>query len=223
MRYASVTLALALLLAVSAAPAEAGEPGWRIRAFGALLDPNTSQIVVNGDGDDILVEADRAFGGGFGVEYQFHRFLGVDAGLVGASPEVSLSADIPGLGAIRVSDGLSTVLLTADLLVHLTPGSEILDLYLGGGIAGVNPGGMSFDVLGIDRLNVEAESYITWAVRAGLDLSLGADSGWAATLGARYVPGDVDFRQLGVPGGIDDTSELGFDILTLTAGVAYRF
>ena len=55
----------------------------------------------------------------------------------------------------------------------------------------------------------------------GLDIALGAESPWAVSLGARYLPGDVEFQQLDGP--VDDTNELGFNIWSFTAGVAYRF
>ena len=222
MRYASILLVLALLGGLPAAPADAGEPGWRVRGFGALLAPDTSETTVNGDGDTILIEADRGFGGGGSVEYQFHRFVGVDAGVMGASPEITLSADIPEFGALSLADGLSTVVFTGDLLVHLTPGSSIVDLYAGAGVAAVTTGGLSYDVLGIQRLNVDGENYVTWSARAGLDLAFGRDSRWAASLGVRYIPGDIELRQLGIPAE-DATAKLGFNILSFTAGVAYRF
>lgn len=222
MRYASILPGLALLLCLPAAPADAGEPGWRVRGFGALLSPDTSQTTVNDDGDAILIEASRSFGGGGGVEYQFHRFVGVEAGILGASPEIALNADVPGLGALSVADTLTTVVLTGDLLVHLTPGSPIVDLYLGGGIAGVNPGDLSYDILDIQLINVRAEDYVTWSARAGLDLAFGRDSHWAASLGVRYMPGDLEIRQLGLPAD-DATVKVDFNILSFTAGVAYRF
>jgi hypothetical protein len=193
-----------------------------VRGFGALLSPDTSETTVNGDGDDILINAGHGFGGGGSVEYQFHRFVGVDAGIMGASPEISLSADIPELGALSLSDNLTTAVFTGDVLVHLTPGSPIVDLYVGAGIAAVAPGGLTYDILGIERLNVDAGGYVTWSARAGLDLAFGRDSSWAASLGVRYIPGDIELRQLGVPAE-DATAKIGFNILSFTAGVAYRF
>ncbi len=129
---------------------------------------------------------------------------------------------MPGLGAISVADSMTTGVLTGDVLVHLTPGSPIVDLYLGAGIAGVNPGDLSYDILGIQRINVRGENYVTWSARAGLDLALGRDSRWAASLGVRYIPGDLEIRQLGLPAA-DATVKVGFNILSFTAGVAYRF
>ena len=58
--------------------------------------------------------------------------------------------------------------------------------------------------------------YIAYASR------LGENSPWAASLGVRYIPGDIELRQLGVPAD-DDSEEFGFNILSFTAGVAYRF
>lgn len=222
MRYAGIALGLALLVGLPSAPVEADELGWRVRGFGALLDPDTSESTVNGDGDTILIEAGRAFGGGGSVEYRFHRFVGADAGVMGASPEITLGADIPGIGALSLSDNLTTVVFTADVLFHLTPGSPIVDLYAGAGVAAVTTGGLGYDVLGIQRLNVDGENYVTWSARAGLDLAFGRDSHWAATLGVRYIPGDIELRQLGAPAD-DDSAEFGFNILSFTAGLAYRF
>ena len=221
MRYAGISLGLALLLGLPAAPADAGETGWRLRGFGALLNPDTSDTIVNDDGENILISADRAFGGGATVEYQFHRYLGVDAGIMGASPEVTLDADVAELGVLSLSDNLTTIVITGDVLVHLIPGSPIVDLYVGAGIASVAPGGLSYDILGIEQINVEGEDYVTWSARAGLDLAFGADSHWAASLGVRYIPGDLELRQLGLPA--DDTVKVDFNIFSFTAGVAYRF
>ena len=221
MRYAGISLGLALLLGLPAAPADAGETGWRLRGFGALLNPDTSETIVNDDGENILISADRAFGGGATVEYQFHRYLGVDAGIMGASPEVTLDADVAELGVLSLSDNLTTIVITGDVLVHLIPGSPIVDLYVGAGIASVAPGGLSYDILGIEQINVEGEDYVTWSARAGLDLAFGADSHWAASLGVRYIPGDLELRQLGLPA--DDTVKVDFNIFSFTAGVAYRF
>lgn len=223
MRYAGVLFGLALLVGLASAPAGAGETGWRVRGFGALLDPDTSETLVNGDGDDILIGADRRIGGGGSVEYQFHRFGGFEAGFMSAAPEITLSADLPEIGALSLSDSLTLVVFTGDALVHVTPGSPMLDLYVGAGVAVVAPGDLSYDVLGIERLNVDAASYVTWSARAGLDIALGADSPWSVSLGARYIPGDVEFRQLGVPAGVDATDKVGFNIWSFTAGVAYRF
>ena len=85
----------------------------------------------------------------------------------------------------------------------------------------MNTGRLSYDVLGIDRISLEGKDYFTWSVRGGIDLGLGRDSGWAASFGVRYVPGDIEFRQLGEDP--DDTASVGFNLLTFTVGVAYRF
>jgi hypothetical protein len=146
----------------------------------------------------------------------------VEGGVVIAAPDITLSADVPPLGSLSFPDTLTTLVFTGDALIHVTPGSSVLDLYLGAGVAAVSPGDLSFDVLGLERLNVTAESYVTWSVRAGLDIGLGADSPWAVSLGARYIPGDVELRQLGVPEE-DDSATFGFNIWSVTAGVAYRF
>jgi opacity protein-like surface antigen len=222
MRYAGVLIGLASLVGFSALPADAGETGWRVRGFGALLNPDTSEMTVNGDGDEILVEGEHGFGGGVGVEYQFHKFLGVEGGVVVAGPKITLSGNLPEVGSLSLSDTVRTTIFTGDALLHVTPGNPVLDLYLGAGIAAVAPGDLSYDILGIQQLNVRAENYVTWSARAGLDLALGADSPWAVSLGARYIPGDVELRQLDVQ--VDDaTEEFGFNIWSFTAGVAYRF
>jgi hypothetical protein len=222
MKYASVLVALAALIGSSARPVDAGETGWRLRAFGALLSPDTSETTFNGDGDEIRIEGGSGLGGGAGLEYQLHRLVGVEGGFVIAAPEITLAADVPQLGALSLADTLTTTVFTGDLLVHVTPRSPVLDLYVGGGIAVVAPGDLSYDVLGIEQLNVRAENYVTWSARAGLDLALGSESPWAVTLGARYVPGDVELRQLGVDSE-DDSDEFSFNLWSFTAGVAYRF
>jgi opacity protein-like surface antigen len=221
MRYASVPVALVSLIGLAALPAEAGETGWRVRGFGALLNPDTRETVVNDEGDDILVEGEHGFGVGASFEYQFHRLMGVEGGFVIAGPEITLAADVPQLGPLSLSDTLRTVVFTGDALVHVSPGNPNLDLYVGAGIAAVVSGDLGYEALGTQRLDARAENYVTWSVRAGLDIALGAESPWAVSLGARYLPGDVEFRQLDTP--VDDTRDLGFNLWSFTAGVAYRF
>jgi opacity protein-like surface antigen len=223
MRFAHVPLGVALLICLLATHASAADPGWRLRMFAAGVFPDTDETILNPEGEEIHVTAGSAFGGGAGLEYQFTRHLGGELGVVVGSPKVELGADIPGIGSISVSDAMTTVVVTADLLVHLTPASPTIDFYVGAGIARVSYGDLNYDVpVGEpETLDATVAADLTWSARAGIELAFGEDSGWAATAGVRYIPSELEAWQVGTPA--DATATFDFNMLNVTAGLVYRF
>ena len=220
MRYARVALAVALLIGFLASDARAADPGWGLRAFAAGFDPDTRETIVNPDGQEIEVVAGSALGAGVGLEYRFTTRVGVDLGVMAGAPKIELSQDVPGFGPVSLSDSMTTVVGTVDLLIHLTPGKSI-DLYVGAGVAGIRYGDLSYSLADLGSFDVRVDNDVTWSVRAGIDIALGADSGWSAVGGVRYIPSSLDAWQIGTPP--DATASFDFDIFSFTAGVGYRF
>jgi outer membrane protein W len=220
MRYAHVSLAAAMLTCVLAAPASAADPRWGFRVFAAGFDPDTRETIVNPEGRQIEVVAGSALGAGAGLEYCFTPHIGLDLGVMAGTPEIELSQDVPIIGRVSLSDSMTTVVGTADLLVHLTPGRSV-DVYVGAGVAGIRYGDLSYGLADLGSFDVSVEDDVTWSVRAGIDIALGADSGWSAVGGVRYIPSKLDVWQIGTPA--DDTVSFDFNIFSFTVGVGYRF
>lgn len=220
MRYAHVSTGVALLICLLATPASAADPGWGLRVFAAGFDPDTRETIVNPAGQEVQIVGRSALGAGAGLEYRFTTRIGIDLGVMAGAPKIELSQDVPGFGPVSLSDSMTTVVGTADLLVHLTPGRSI-DLYVGAGVAGVRYGDLSYNLMDLGSFDVRVDNDVTWSARAGIDIALGADSGWSAVGGVRYIPSKIDLWQIGTPA--DDAVSFDFNIFSFTVGVGYRF
>ena len=201
-------------------PVDAADGSWRLRAFAAGFDPDTRETIMNPEGQEIQVVGKSALGAGVGLEYRFTRHVGVDVGVMAGAPKIELSQDLPIIGPVSLSDSMTTVVGTADLLVHLTPGRSI-DLYVGAGLAGIRYGDLSYSLMDLGSFDVSVDNDVTWSARAGIDIALGADSGWSAVGGVRYIQSTIDLWQIGTPA--DATASFDFNIFSFTVGVGYRF
>ncbi len=220
MRRTLVILAVIALCAALAAPVSANE-NWRLRIFAAGFDPDIGETVVNDDGDDIHIGGGSDLGIGAGLEYRFTDRVGVELGIMQGAPEVSLSADVAGFGRIAVADTTNTIVVSGDVLVHLTPASPTLDFYLGAGIANVSYGDLRYEVADLDSFAVSVDDDFTYSLRAGVDIAFGRDSNWAAVGGLRYIFSDLDLKQTDPP--TSDPVSIGADLFNFTVGVAYSF
>jgi hypothetical protein len=132
MKRTTVLLATIALCAAISTPASAADTGWHLRAFAAGFDPDLDVMVPAENPEEIRVLAESDLGYGASLEYQFSNLLGVELGVMQASPVIVLSADdVPGYGDIFLRDSMSTTAITLDLNFHLTPNSESFDFYLG--------------------------------------------------------------------------------------------
>ena len=221
MKKTLVMLAATIFLCSPAAPIDAAESGWKLRVFIAGIDPDLSETVVNDDGDDIRVTGDSALGMGVSLEYQFSNRLGVDLGIMSGAPNVKLSADIPEFGQVSFKDSMSTTIVNLDLLVHLTPSSPTLDFYVGAGAAKASYGDLNYNVLDVDNLELRVDDDLTWSARAGIDISFGSDSKWAAFGGLRYMPSQIKVWE--PDDGPNDSETFDYNIFNFNVGLALRF
>jgi opacity protein-like surface antigen len=202
-------------------PAAAADQGWHLRVFAAGFDPDLDVNVPAENPDLVRVTADSDLGFGASLEYRFSDLLGVELGLMQASPEIELSADIPGYGHLSLTDSMSTQVITLDLDVHLTPSSEYFDVYLGAGIANVGYSDLHYVDPDGDPLDLAVSDDFTYSAKAGLDIALGRSSSWAAFGGLRYVWSDIEVRQTDEPNGGTETFD--FNLFHFTVGIAYTF
>jgi opacity protein-like surface antigen len=217
MKRALIFLAIAAFLGTLASPADAADSGWNLRVFAAGFDPDLDMMVPAENPDEVRVRADSDLGFGVSLEYQFNKLLGLEAGFMKASPTIELSAeDIPGYGDIVLSDSMSTTALLLDLNFHLTPSSEFFDLYLGGGFARLNYGDLHYEEPDGDTLDLGVGNDTGFSAKAGLGISLGRNSNWAAFGALRYIWTDIEVTQ-------EDTVTFDFDTLSFSVGIAVSF
>lgn len=204
-----------------AVPVSAAEKGWQIRVYAAGFDPSLDVMVPAENPEEVRVTADSDLGFGASLEYRFNNLLGLEVGYMQASPTVELSADVPGMGHLSLTDSMSTRVITLDLDIHLTPRSQSFDCYLGGGVASVGYGNLHYVDPDGDPLDLETSSDVGYSVKAGLGIALGKNSKWEAVGGLRYIWTDLEARQAQDPNG--DSATFDFDTFSFSVGLGYRF
>jgi outer membrane protein W len=217
MKRTRILLAVAGMIGALATPAAAADSGWHLRVFAAGFDPDLDVIVPAENPDEVRVRADSDLGFGVSLEYQFNNLLGLEAGFMKASPAIELSAeDIPGYGDISLTDSMSTTALTLDLNFHLTPNSEYFDLYLGAGIASMGYGDLHYVEPDGDSLELGVDDDLGYSAKAGLGISLGKNSNWAAFGALRYIWTDLEVTQ-------ENAATFDFNTFSFTVGIAVSF
>ena len=217
MKRALVFLAVAGIIGIIATPAAAADSGWHLRIFAAGFDPSLDVVVPAENPEEIRVAADSDLGFGASLEYQFNGLLGLELGVMKASPVIALTAeDVPGYGDITLEDSMSTTAITLDLNFHLTPNSQYFDFYLGAGIASMGYSDLRYLEPDGDYLDLEIDNDLTYSAKASLGISLGKNSNWAAIGGLRYIWSDLDVTQ-------ENSASFDFNTFSFTVGIAYSF
>jgi len=217
MKRTLILLAVTVICATLATPVAAGDTGWHLRVFAAGFDPDLDVMVPAENPEEIRVTADSDLGFGASLEFQFSNLLGLELGYMQASPTIELRADdVPGYGDISLTDSMSTRVITLDLDFHLTPNSESFDFYLGGGIASVGYGDLHYIEPDGDSLDLAVSNDIGYSAKAGLGITLGKNSNWAAVGGLRYIWTDLEVTQ-------ENAATFDFNTFSFSVGVAYSF
>jgi len=222
MKRALIVLGVFALCGSLAVPAAAGEQGWHLRVFAAGIDPDLDETIVNGDGDDIHVTSGTDLGVGASLEYQFTDLLGIELGGFSGSPEVELSADVPGYGVFSVRDAMSTRVLTFDLNFHVTPNSTFFDVYLGAGLAYLWYGDLHYDDPEISEpLSFLTDNDLGLSAKANVAIALGKTSDWTAFGGLRYIWSNLEGTEAGDPNA--GSESFNFNIFSFSVGIGYSF
>ena len=217
MKRALVFLAVAGIIGIIAAPAAAADSGWHLRVFAAGFDPDLDVVVPAENPEEIRVTADSDLGFGASLEYQFSGLLGLELGVMKARPAIVLTAeDVPGYGDISLQDSMSTTAITLDLNFHLTPNSQSFDFYVGAGIASMGFGDLRYLEPDGDYLDLDVSNDLGYSAKAGLGISLGKNSKWAAFGGLRYIWTDLEITQ-------ENAATFDFDTFSFSVGIAVSF
>lgn len=217
MKRTLILLAVVVTVGTIATPAAAADSGWHLRVFAAGFDPDLNVTVPAENPEFIDVTAESDLGFGASLEYQFSGLLGLELGVMKASPAIVLSADdVPGYGDIILTDSMSTTAIMLDLNFHLTPKSEYFDFYLGAGIASMGYSDLHYAEPDEDTLTLEVGNDLGYSAKAGLGISLGKNSNWAAFGGLRYIWTDLEVTQ-------ENAATFDFNTFSFSVGIAYSF
>ena len=195
--------------------ADAGDGPWQLRISGLSMNPTGDTVVVPDTGERIFFNAGNGYGFGIDLEYRASRHLGIDFGILTATPVIDVLIDE--VGVISASAQPRITPIYAGLNVHLTPDSP-LDLYIGPVLAYVIYS--SFDLV-VDPWFL-TEGFVTQndfgiGVNLGLDLRLG-DAGWLFTAAFKFL----DTTLVASPPD-ESIGRTDIDPMILSIGVGYRF
>ena len=195
--------------------ADAGDGLWQLRISGLSMNPTGDTVVVPDTGERIPFNAGNGYGFGIDLEYRASRRLGIDFGILTATPVIDVLIDE--VGVISASAQPRITPIYAGLNVHLTPDSP-LDLYIGPVLAYVIYS--SFDLV-VDPWFL-TEGFVTQndfgiGVNLGLDIRLG-DAGWLFTASFKFL----DTTLVASPPD-ESIGRTDIDPMILSIGVGYRF
>jgi outer membrane protein W len=205
-----------LMFALCSTNAEAGDRQWVVRATVLSMKPTGDSVVVDGDDNWSHYTADAEYGFGIDFEYRASRLLGIDFGVLSASPELDVVYDAAPM--ITATAKLRITPIYTGLNLHLTPDSQF-DLSLGPVLAYVVYSGFDLVVnpLALTEEGFESEDEFGFGVNLGLDVRLG-DDGWLLTAAFRYLN-----TTLKAAPPDEGTGSTAIDPKIFSIGVGYRF
>ena len=213
--FGMVLIALCVSLATAPVTASAEDNPWRLRFAVISMDPSGTSVVVQETGERISYNSSSGTGFGIDLEYRASRRLGVDFGVLSASPGLDVEVGAQPLTVIGSGD-LNITPIYAALNIHLTPDSRF-DLYVGPLLAYVRYDGfkLSVDSELVEVFNTESDFGIGAVV--GLDIGLGS-GGWLLNAAVRYI--DTTLEATSSDGGLGKTN---IDPTIYSLGVGFKF
>ncbi len=208
-------LVLATALAPSPASARDTEHPWQLRLGLVAMDCDANIAEIGASSDGIALSTGVGGGLGIGIEYRASRRLGLDFGVLAASPDVGTQIEI-GWHGVSVSSGITVAPLTIGLNIHVTSGSTV-DLYLGPLIAYVAYSGFDLNVGPGVHETFYTSNDLGLGANLGIDVFLGRGR-WSLYATVKYI----DSTLAATPEG-GDTGRVDFDPVVLGFGAGFRF
>ena len=212
---AAAIMVAAFTFTVFPITANAGDSPWRLHVSAVTMNPTGDTVFVPDSGERIPYSADNGYGFGIDLEYRASRRLGIDFGVLTATPVIDVLIDE--VGVISASAKPRITPIYAGLNVHLSPDSRF-DLYIGPLLAYVVYS--SFDLV-VDPWflteGFETRNDFGIGVNLGLDIRLG-DAGWLITAAFKYLDTTLEASPPDESIGRTDIDPMIFSV-----GVGYRF
>jgi outer membrane protein W len=202
MKITRLALAVACVFASSCLAAQAAEPGWTLRVYGALLDSSAETETSIGS-----VSSSVSTGGGVGLggEYRMSDRLGLELSTLWAGLDIESGVSI---GGVNQSLQFGMVPLTVGMPIHLRPAGRPV-IFIAPTVSYVSYFRLETDI-SWTRVSTTADDSSDVALGAafGLDIPVGKGK-WAVSTGLRYMKTNAE--------------ETDVDPLIVTIGFGYRF
>ena len=213
--FPAAIMIVAIFSAMDPSTIMADDNPWQLRVAAVSMDLGDGTVSVPGTDEEYSYSASNGLGFAIDLEYRASRRLGIDFGVISASPGIEVTVDDPPL-SVEANADLRITPIYAALNVHLTPDSRF-DLYVGPVLAYVVY--ESFDLVAGPELSEPFSVENDFAVGAviGLDIGLGS-AGWSLNTAVRYLETSLEARPAD---GSVGTTEIDPTIFSL--GFGYRF
>jgi len=213
--FAAAMITLIISLATLPGTASADDDPWKFRFAVVSMNPTGDIFDVPETGETFSYQSSSGVGIALDFEYRASRRLGIDFGVISASPGFTVVVDAEPTSVSAKSDIRVTPIYAA-LNIHLTPDSRF-DLYIGPMVAYV-----TYDhfVLVADpdlREGFNAEEGFGFGAILGLDIGLGSGR-WSLVTAIRYL--DTTLEASPDDGGVGKTD---INPTIFSIGFGYRF
>ena len=219
-RLAIVPLAAAVFVTTVVLPTAgyAGDRAWLLRVAGVSVDSDAHAVDVLGTSEVLSISTSSGFGFGLDLEYRASRRLGVDFGVLSATPAVGTSIEV-GWKSINLSASADVTMtpISAGLNVHLTPDSRF-DVYLGPLLAYVIYDNFTLSAGPGLSESFTSENDVAFGANLGVDVGLGNDGRWTLGAAVKYIDTTLEANPNDGAAGSTD-----FDPTIVGVGVGYRF
>jgi outer membrane protein W len=213
-------VAVVLLVIAVASPAAgiAADRDWLIRVAGVSVDSDANAVEVIGTNEGIAITTSSAFGFGLDLEYRASRWVGLDFGVLSATPSVGTSIEV-GWKSISISAdaGVTMTPITAGLNVHLTPDSRF-DVYLGPLLAYVVYDSFTLTAGPGLSESFRSENDLGFGANLGVDVGLGDNGRWTLSAAIKYIDTTLEANPSDGSAGRTD-----LDPMIVGFGFGYRF
>ena len=211
----AVAAALSFVVATLPVNAAADDDPWEVRLSAVSMHLSGSRVEV--PGAEELYSYIGSNGAGFAIDFEYRatKLLGIDFGLITASPSIGVEVFAAPL-TFSASADLTITPIYVGANFHLLPEGRF-DLYVGPVVAYVFH--QSFDLvagLGL-RESFSAENRVGVGAALGVDIALGGGR-WSLTTAVRYLDTSLDASPTGGRSGSADINPTIFSL-----GFGYRF
>ena len=211
----AVLITLFVALATLPGTASADDDPWKFRFAVVSMNPKGGTFVISETDETFSYQSGSGVGLALDFEYRASRRLGIDFGVISASPGFTVAVDAEPLSVSASSDIRITPIYTA-LNVHLTPDSRF-DLYIGPLLAYVTYDRFELVAEPDLREGFSAEEGFGWGAVLGLDIGLGSGR-WSLATAVRYL--DTTLEASPSDGGVGKTD---INPTIFSVGFGYRF
>ncbi len=212
---AAVMITMFIALATLPGTASADDDPWKFRFAIVSMNPTGDIFDVPETGESFSYQSNSGVGIALDFEYRASRRLGIDFGVISASPGFTVTADAEPVSVSAKSDIRVTPIYAA-LNIHLIPEGRF-DLYIGPLVAYVTYDRFELVAGPEMREGFSAEEGFGYGAVLGLDIGLGSGR-WSIVTAIRYLKSTLEASPDDGDVGKTDLNPTIFSI-----GFGYRF